>query len=1120
MKRILIVLSALIVTCHLNAKGNKKELVDIIKNDRIVQGYSKTVSGVEMNYHSSIPDIKRALIVRVNGHKPVEWESETIPTNMKSEYISIPWLAGMGINMGNAEFNLYINNQKKFTFKTTSRKQWMLKSKDGMELHFNVDYVDNAHDYFGFMVLRIPKKLAKSGKSLKLKIEGVNIGKSIWYMTFASKIESSVQFKSYPVIYKEKGKEYQTVRASMVHFGKPVLAKLKFDNKVVKKLNLKFGYNEVNLPVRKVSNSKNIVVELIKGKKLFEKKELLIKPVRPWTVYYIQHTHTDIGYTRPQTEILPEHLRYIDYALDFCDATDDYPEDAKFKWTCETTWAVDEYLKCRPQSQIDRLIKRAKEGRIEVAGMYLNYTEIPDESLLAHSLQPVKRIREAGIPVVSAMQNDVNGIAWCMNDYFNSLGIKYLDMGTHGHRALICFDKPTLFWWESPSGNRMLAYRSEHYMTGTIQGLTNPDTKVLEPNLLNYLEDLGSKGYKYNSVGIQYSGYHTDNAPPSTFSSETIKKWNKKYVWPKLKNATVSEFIKDMEKKHAEEFPVYKAAWPDWWTDGAASAMRELSAARKTQTDMIANQAALSMATLSGYKLKKDIFKNADNVQKSLNFYEEHTYGAAESVREPYCDNSMVQRAEKESYVWNAVKGSRMLKESALGLLQTSIKKSDVPTLVIYNTMAYKRSGIHIAYIDQQIIPKQNKVNIVDENGNRIPMYALDGRSDGNYWAFQFKDLPPFGYRSYRIEVLKEDAPNEQKISDVSVMENQFYKISIDKENGTISGIFDKELNKEIVDSNNKWKFGQFINEKLGNRGQMEAYTLTDYTRNSPNSIKVEKGVDCELWQSIIIKGESESTFSPNGIKAEIRLHKNSKLIEMVYTINKKPIQDPEGIYISMPFKMDDFKLEYEVPGGVVQPGKNQLPGSSSEWYTVQNFVSLSNDDAQIIVTSDEAPLMCFGSLIHEKFRRVGGVEKPHLYSWVTNNYWVTNFNAEQTGELSWTYKITSRKSDRYNISEATRFGWNQRVPLLSRVIPAGNEKSGLVSKSLLPELPSNLHLISAKPQPSGQILLQIRETAGKYTKFEIPGFAISETDVNGDEIKENLKFKPYAVKFFKVRKP
>ena len=57
--------------------------------------------------------------------------------------------------------------------------------------------------------------------------------------------------------------------------------------------------------------------------------------VRPTTIYLVQHTHTDIGYTRPQAEILGEHLRYIDFALEYCALTDDYPDEAKFRWTCE-----------------------------------------------------------------------------------------------------------------------------------------------------------------------------------------------------------------------------------------------------------------------------------------------------------------------------------------------------------------------------------------------------------------------------------------------------------------------------------------------------------------------------------------------------------------------------------------------------------------------------------------------------------------------------------------------------------------------------------------------------------------------------------------------------------------
>jgi alpha-mannosidase len=91
-----------------------------------------------------------------------------------------------------------------------------------------------------------------------------------------------------------------------------------------------------------------------------------------------------------QSEILPEHLRFIDYALDFCDQTDDYPEDAKFRWTCESAWAVDQYLRRRPEKQINRLLNRIREGRIEVTAMPFNLSEIADEPALKNMLHPVR----------------------------------------------------------------------------------------------------------------------------------------------------------------------------------------------------------------------------------------------------------------------------------------------------------------------------------------------------------------------------------------------------------------------------------------------------------------------------------------------------------------------------------------------------------------------------------------------------------------------------------------------------------------------------------------------------------------------------------------------------------
>ena len=325
------------------------------------------------------------------------------------------------------------------------------------------------------------------------------------------------------------------------------------------------GDNVFRIEIPEVSTTRQLPLTLTSGKEK-EETTVTVKPVRHWQMNMVQHTHTDIGYTRSQMEILAEQLRYIDYALDYCDATDNYPDFAKFRWTCEIAWAVSEYLKCRPVEQIARLKQRVKEGRIELATMFLNFDELPDEQTLAASLYPIKQFRENGMRAEVAMQDDVNGIGWCFSEYFADAGVKYVNMGTHGHRALICFDKPTVFWWESPSGKKVLTYRAEHYHYGNFFGIHTDNFDQFEERVLTYLGEMEAKNYPYDILAVQHSGYLTDNAPPSTKSCEMLQKWNEKYEWPKLRTAVASEFFKTVESQYADHIQTIRGAWPDWWT--------------------------------------------------------------------------------------------------------------------------------------------------------------------------------------------------------------------------------------------------------------------------------------------------------------------------------------------------------------------------------------------------------------------------------------------------------------------------------------------------------------------------------------------------------------------------
>jgi hypothetical protein len=1095
----------------------------ITPDDHIINGFERKISGDDFSRQSSVSGINKSLIIRAtDGKYSMEWQTETMPATIKEKYVTVVWLAGIGSSPGFADMTLTVNNQQKITFHTDSKKDWKIQSADGSELLFHSDMEDQHGDKFGFMFLRIPSEKVEKGKPLILKMTGGNDRKSSWYMTFQMPVRSGLSVRPFPAIIKENGQNMQLASGTVLYIGMPQTAKIYLNDKMVKEQQLVFGSNYLRLGLPEVKQKMTVNFRLEAGS-FSQELKLEPFPVRKWQVNLVQHSHTDIGYTRSQTEILAEHLRYIDYALDYCDATDNYPDAAKFRWTCEAAWAVDEFLKCRPAAQIERFKKRVKEGRIEIAAMYFNFDELPEEQVLAASLQPLKRFKENGLRPLMAMQNDVNGIAWCMNDFYHDLGVKYLNMGTHGHRALICFDKPTLFWWESPSGNRMLAYRAEHYLTGNMDfRIDKGDLPNFEIRLLNYLTSLGKKGYEYDIISIQHSGYLTDNSPPSTIASDVIRKWNENHEWPKLKTSTATSFFEEMESKHAASFPVYRGAWPDWWTDGFGASAREVAAARKAQSDLTANSGGLAMAVLQGSVMPENIDQRIDMVNNALLFYTEHTTGYSESVREPYHAQTMEQRAIKESYAWESYRRAKMVGEETMGLLQSHLKNEAKPTLVVYNTLNWIRDGMVTVYIDHQLLPRNTHPEITDQSGNVYQAQALSHRSDGTYWAIWVKEIPAFGYK--KLQFVPVEGLQEKHTKTLTTkLENQWYAVRVDPKRAVLTSWFDKNSNKELVDPKAPHAMGEFIYELLGNRHQIEQKKLNDFKRFPFDDARFDSYSEGAVWNTIRLKGKTAASYEGYDVDVEIRLFNTSKRIDLAYSIVKKPIVDPEGIYIAFPFQLENGKLYFDVQGGVVEAGKDQIPGSSNDWNTVQHFSALRNSEAQIIMASPEIPLMQFGGINTGRFKAGALPETTHMYSWPMNNYWVTNFNPDQKGQHEWSYCLTSG-SDASN-GEATRFGWGTRVPFLTRIFPGGGKGEPVWQKSLVSGWPNNLILVNAQPVKGEQaILIQVRETDGKPADLsalkQISGapFVLTQIDVLGFPMANgSALLKPLGIGFIKL---
>jgi len=388
------------------------------------------------------------------------------------------------------------------------------------------------------------------------------------------------------------------------------------------------------------------------------------------------------------------------------------------------------------------------------------------------------------------------------------------------------------------------------------------------------------------------------------------------------------------------------------------------------------------------------------------------------------------------------------------------------------------------------------------------------------------EDIPSLGYKTYNIEVSKEERQEDRSYTlNNKTIENQFYKLKIDPLKGTIFSLYDKELDQEFADPDAEWQLGQFIYETTGYRNQLDRFVLEKYNRSSLKNIEIKPGVDGYIWKSIIITGDAEGFDEERGIQFEIRLFKTEKRIEFKYSIRKERVFDPEGVYVAFPFKMQNYQLRYDVHGGIVEPGKDQLPGSSSDWNTMQNFTSIRNKGSQIILGSTAMPLIQLGDINLGKFEYVKTIENPHIYSWPLNNYWVTNFKASQEGDLSWTYYFTTSKDN--SNSFAYQFSWGSRIPLLSRILPIGKQRKADTEKSFLNIPEKNILLISVRNSNlSNAVILHLRELEGIKADISIDKIKaslqaskatlINVLEEKKSDIKKTLTFKPFETKFIK----
>jgi alpha-mannosidase len=163
-------------------------------------------------------------------------------------------------------------------------------------------------------------------------------------------------------------------------------------------------------------------------------------------------------------------------------------------------------------------------------------------------------------------------------------------------------------------------------------------------------------------------------------------------------------------------------------------------------------------------------------------------------------------------------------------------------------------------------------------------------------------------------------------------------------------------------------------------------------------------------------------------IATEIRLFDNEKKIEFVEDVDKTAVTSREAVYFAFPFAMDHPQFRYEIQNGVVDPAKNMYPGAGHEWFSVQHWVNVQQDQLAATVMPLDVPLVTLGDIYRGSWPAQFGARPGTIFSFAMNNYWSTNYDGSQGGHVRFRYLVTSAANT--DEPALSRMAWEEATPL------------------------------------------------------------------------------------------
>jgi len=384
-----------------------------------------------------------------------------------------------------------------------------------------------------------------------------------------------------------------------------------------------------------------------------------VPAARPWRLYVVKATHTDIGLHNPQYIQRHGTVKRLEDAMRLVD-TDPRGDDdpAAYRYVAEGTWFWENYPMDRGVAAAWNVISNyVRRGRIGIGATCAgNHTHVYGPEELARSTHAKRRLAEIwGVDSRTMLMSDNPGMSWSIVKPYVEAGIENClfspnqwnphpstiwpcdrskeaatwnpDAGGGGNYIDVRWDskRPMVFWWESPDRSaKMLVWTSTQYGYGMSAFGINPRgaRKDVEQWTARQLAKM-EKRYPYD---IWLAANYTDDEPANRAFADFAAKWNAKWACPTFVTAgRLEEPFDELKRRFGDKIETIRGEMTSGWLQHVVSAPELLSDKLNAERRLAAAETLWRADPNRDASLKIDF----EHAWECLILNDEHSYGTS-----------------------------------------------------------------------------------------------------------------------------------------------------------------------------------------------------------------------------------------------------------------------------------------------------------------------------------------------------------------------------------------------------------------------------------------------------------------------------------------------------------